>query len=319
MSVETSTQNGTCSIDDLEFAISNHALQANFPTTDSTTSTTPSDNDSASCAASTFVNPLFPNRSWRVDQFHIHLSSEHTVDDVGFGGELHMLHRAEVGAGDSLAVVALFLVPTAKEDNMAFSLMLERFKKVANKTMGECGLNSKESSPDGGVVVAANSQPLLESSKADVSSWNLYDLIPEGTGFYVYDGGLTTPPCTEIVQWSVAQLPVEVSVDQYAQLVDTLLSHVDPKTCQGDSVASPSGSTSRPIQPSNGRAVELVCPVDSSVKFSGYKYGSEGGEWWKLFGIFVAGAASTCCFMGFWSCACHTRPQGYRRIKSGVD
>ena len=224
-----------------------------------------------------------------------------------------MVHTPATG-DDLLAVVALFLLPTAKEDNLAFSLILEQFEKVADVMLDKCDVKVKDISD--GDIVAARSHP-LESPGVKASSWSLYDIIPKGTGFYFYDGGLTTPPCTEIVQWSVANTPLAISVEQYARLVKLLLSHVDPKTCQRDSTASPSGSTSRPTQPLNGRAVEFVCPVDSNMTYSGNE-GESGrsndGKWKKRFGF--SGAVSICCLMGLWLCACCTQPRGYRKVES---
>lgn len=294
------SQNGACSIDDLEFTISNHAVQASYPGTAAS--------GKGSCPVDTFANPLFPDRSWQVEQFHVH-PSEHTVDEVGFGGELHMLHKPVTG-GDSLAVVALFLLPTAKDDNPAFSLILDRFEESAREMLDKCGLKMADISGDG--TVAARSEP-LDSPSSDESTWSIYDLIPNGTGFYFYHGGLTTPPCTEIVQWNVANLPVAISVRQYTKLVDTLLSHIDPKTCQGDTVATPSGSTSRPTQPSNGRDVELVCPVDSYKRFSGYR--NESREKWKeSLGFTFLGAVSMCCLMGLWWRVCYSRRRDYKVV-----
>ena len=70
-----------------------------------------------------------------------------------------------------------------------------------------------------------------------------------GGGYYRYEGSLTTPPCTEGVQWVVAAEPMPVLPEQLARLRAALRG---VRNC-------------RPPQPANGREIRLVLP--------------EGAEW----------------------------------------
>ena len=36
-------------------------------------------------------------------------------------------------------------------------------------------------------------------------------LLPKSLGYWTYEGSLTTPPCSEIVDWMVAREPIEVA------------------------------------------------------------------------------------------------------------
>ena len=50
----------------------------------------------------------------------------------------------------------------------------------------------------------------------------LTDILPTNTHHYSYAGSLTTPPCTEGVQWIVLKEPMHVTqkdVDQFVQII----------------------------------------------------------------------------------------------------
>lgn len=74
---------------------------------------------------------------------------------------------------------------------------------------------------------------------AEELSVNLTALLPPDRAYFAYAGSLTTPPCTEGVRWNVLRTPITASMEQIAALREAL------------------GSSSRHVQPVNGRTVLL--------------------------------------------------------------
>jgi carbonic anhydrase len=113
---------------------------------------------------------------YKLLQLHFHRPSEHLIGGRNFPMEAHFVHRAESGA---LAVVGV-LMATGKA-NAAFSRIVS--------------------------TMPATEGPAV---KADARI-NPNALLPAGHGYYRYPGSLTTPPCSEIVEWLLLTDPVHVA------------------------------------------------------------------------------------------------------------
>jgi carbonic anhydrase len=107
-------------------------------------------------------------------QFHFHHPSEHAIDGQHSPMEVHFVHKAADGA---LAVLGVMLVGGGADGQM------DAIMQTAPQTEGESRLGT-----------------------ADLSAF-----LPEKPGFFRYAGSLTTPPCSEIVLWTVMRDPVAVS------------------------------------------------------------------------------------------------------------
>jgi carbonic anhydrase len=116
------------------------------------------------------------DRSYGLTQFHFHHPSEHRVDGKEFAMEAHFVHAAENGG---LAVLGVFIVPG--KTNAVFSKIVS--------TMPE---------EEGPPVAAA---PAIDPHR----------LLPEQRTFYHYEGSLTTPPCSQTVDWLVLTHPIEAA------------------------------------------------------------------------------------------------------------
>ncbi len=128
--------------------------------------------------------------SYTAQQFHFHWGehhgegSEHLVDGKQYDIELHFVHKktAESGAADApdaFTVLAVF----GTEDNT---------------TDGASGIWKQLSVPQ------------HYGETIDIEGIKLAELLPSNLDYFCYEGSLTTPPCTEAVQWLVAKEPITV-------------------------------------------------------------------------------------------------------------
>jgi len=66
-----------------------------------------------------------------------------------------------------------------------------------------------------------------ELQSADTSI-DVSALLPEDHSYYNYSGSLTTPPCSEPVNWMVLKTPIEVSSEQVAALAALFKNNARP-------------------------------------------------------------------------------------------
>ena len=84
---------------------------------------------------------------------------------------------------------------------------------------------------------ATTTPPTAGAAREPGISFNVNDLLPDDRTTYRYPGSLTTPPCSESVQWMRLKNPMTVSADQAQQFEDTV------------------GYNSRYTQPLHGREI----------------------------------------------------------------
>jgi len=148
----------------------------------------------------------FGDKTFQLKQFHFHTPSEHTIDGKNMPMEMHMVHQSEDG---SLAVVGvLFKEGTTPNEN---------FKKIISHLPNAKG----------------------ESKHLKEDSIDLKIHMPADNYAYHYSGSLTTPPCSENVQWLVLRDQVSLSPDQ----VKAFSSRIGPNN--------------RPTQALNTRKIQL--------------------------------------------------------------
>jgi carbonic anhydrase len=119
--------------------------------------------------------------TYKLLQVHFHHPSEHLIGGKSFSMEAHFVHRADSGG---LAVVGVMLS-----------------EGRPNATFGK--------------IVATMPAKEGPAVKAD-GSINPHGLLPAKLGYYRYSGSLTTPPCSEIVEWLVLIDPIQVAASDVA-------------------------------------------------------------------------------------------------------
>ena len=141
--------------------------------------------------------------TYRLVQYHFHAPSEHTFGGQHFPLELHLVHRADDGR---LAVLAVML---------------------------EKGLHNSDFDPVLTHVPSfAGGTEHVEHVAIDVDA-----MLPTDRRAFAYLGSLTTPPCSEGVNWLVLRIPVTLDGAQIHALADVL------------------HHNARPTQPVHGRVV----------------------------------------------------------------
>jgi carbonic anhydrase len=136
-------------------------------------------------------------------QFHFHAPSEHLVNGRPALMEIHFVHKNSAG---SLAVVGVLV--EQGPPNMALAEVWNHLPEGAGPAQDFDG-----------VLI------------------NGRDLLPADGGYFRYMGSLTTPPCSEGVNWFVMSAPIRATLNQVLRF------------------AAPIGPNSRPVQSGNARLV----------------------------------------------------------------
>lgn len=141
-------------------------------------------------------------RTYSLRQFHFHDPSEHHVDGRAYPMEIHLVHQDQKG---HVVVIGVFV------------------------DMG---------SPNQSLADIWAMLPMKAGELGSEHLFNPQALIPSNSHHFSYHGSLTTPPCTEGVQWIVLRDPIAMSTQQIAQFTSII------------------GKNSRPVQPLRGRRVQ---------------------------------------------------------------
>jgi carbonic anhydrase len=141
----------------------------------------------------------------QLQQIHFHVGgSEHVVDNIRHGGEMHLVHHDASNSNGSRqisAVVAVLLDASEDtDDNEDFEQILQRYEQLLTTT-----------------TAPVRERRRLENV-ANSDYWNVYKLLPATENYFYYRGSLTTPPCTSGIHWFVLQESLVISNSQLHRL-----------------------------------------------------------------------------------------------------
>jgi carbonic anhydrase len=146
----------------------------------------------------------YNGKEYNLVQFHFHSHSEHSLNGEYFPLEAHLVH---VTADNEIAVIGIWYKEGA--ENPVLAKIYDKVPEKAGETVHS------------------------------VITIDLNNMLPVDHSYYHYVGSLTTPPCTEGVEWFVMKTPREASKEQIEKIKNAM-----------------PANNYRPVQPKNDRVIE---------------------------------------------------------------
>ncbi len=143
---------------------------------------------------------IINGKIYKLLQFHYHSPSEHTIMGQHYPLEIHFVHKS---ADNQLAVVGVMY-------KVGFGNA--ELEKVVNKLT---------QATDGA------------ENKVVLSDFNIDSIMPTDSQTYAYSGSLTTPPCSEQVQWLLKAKTVNISSEQLKKFTSLYKGNNRPVQPQG--------------------------------------------------------------------------------------
>ena len=129
----------------------------------------------------------YQNKTFHLSQIHFHEPSEHTINGIRYPLEIHLVHTSK------------------QKEYTVFSILA---KEGADSQLFE---------------FLESFLPLKENETKEIhQALDLSTLFPKNLDFYSYGGSLTTPPCTESVNWVIFKEPIIVSVEEVLKLKNNM-------------------------------------------------------------------------------------------------
>lgn len=129
----------------------------------------------------------YKNKTYHLKQIHFHEPSEHKINGIIYPIEMHLVHVSK--SGD---ITVLGIMGEEGNESQLFEFF-ESFLPIKNGMTKDI------------------------HQKIDLSS-----LFSENKSYYTYNGSLTTPPCTENVNWIVYKEPFILSVEEVLKLKNNM-------------------------------------------------------------------------------------------------
>ncbi|MGD1850565.1 MAG: carbonic anhydrase [Cyanophyceae cyanobacterium] len=126
---------------------------------------------------------------YELKQFHFHTPSEHQINGNTSAMEMHLVHQNQ---GGDFAVVALMIEENKNRQGQGMSDFEKDLEPLWNFLDGDF---------DDDVNIKL------------IPSVHLAKILPRDRHFFRYSGSLTTPPCSETVEWIIFRKPLTLSTE----------------------------------------------------------------------------------------------------------
>ncbi len=129
----------------------------------------------------------FKDKNYVLKQFHFHSPSEHTINGIRYPLVIHMVHQS------------------SEKDFVVFAFMVKEGEASKPFSFIESYLPVKEG-----------------ETKIIEKPYDFNESVAYNASHFYYKGSLTTPPCTETVNWFVFKEPITASLDQVKALSELM-------------------------------------------------------------------------------------------------
>lgn len=190
------------------------------------------------------------NHRFDLVQIHFHSPSEHAVGGGYHSAEAHLVHRN--AESQQLVVLGIFLETTSSQPSLINNTFLDTLWTASGPLL----LSQKD------VVIEDAAMPL-----------NPYtSLLPARTTQFQYNGSLTTPPCTQSVQWFVYDEAITISRDDLALL------RAASGALRTNVLSEKLNNNRQPLSAHNGRHIYRVEPSLATSSVTSAEIASEEEE-----------------------------------------
>uniref|UniRef100_A0A1I8PYW9 Carbonic anhydrase n=1 Tax=Stomoxys calcitrans TaxID=35570 RepID=A0A1I8PYW9_STOCA len=164
-----------------------------------------------------------------LEQIHFHWWSEHTIENIRYPFEMHMVHRNTKYPNMTIA--------TQNKDGLAVLGVLYHASMERNRVIDD---------------ILVDFVPIMSSDQINKpiktkTNFKITELFPAIRSYITYEGSLTTPSCNEAVTWLVVAETFPIAIDQVNAF--KALEYESGKTLDNNY---------RNIQKTNNRAIVIV-------------------------------------------------------------
>jgi carbonic anhydrase len=150
------------------------------------------------------IKVRYDNSEWYLGQFHFHTPAEHIIDNTRHIMEVHHVLYKSGQHGKKAMVIGVMIDIGSKNDAL----------EELTGGLWSSGWPTYQR--------PASSNDYSTPKSVRPTGKNPFGLLPKNLDYLRYKGGLTTPPCSEIVEWILMKEPISISQSQWGKYIQHL-------------------------------------------------------------------------------------------------